>query len=79
MNAASDRAADGTQPTNRLSRIASALLLTAYFLYFNLGSLKVHFALDDVGNIDHYHNITPWQLVLAQFLPWRGDSRPMGG
>jgi hypothetical protein len=79
MKAASDRAGDGPQPTNRLIRIASAIVLTAYFLYFNLGSLKVHFALDDVGNIDHYHNITPWRLVLAQFLPWRGDPRPMGG
>src|ERR1035438_1450544 len=79
MKAASDRAGDGPQPKNRLIRIASAIVLTAYFLYFNLGSLKVHFALDDVGNIDHYHNITPWRLVLAQFLPWRGDSRPMGG
>ena len=79
MKAASDRAGDGPQPKNRLIRIASAIVLTAYFLYFNLGSLKVHFALDDVGNIDHYHNITPWQLVLSQFLPWRGDSRPMGG
>ena len=79
MNAASDRAGDGPHRATRLSRFSSAIFLTAYFLYFNLGSLKVHFALDDVGNIDHYHNISPWQLVLSQFLPWRGDSRPMGG
>jgi hypothetical protein len=79
VKAASDRAGDGQQPTNRLNRLASAILLSAYFLYFNWGSLKVHFALDDVGNIDHYHNISPWQLVLGQFLPWRGDPRPMGG
>lgn len=79
MTAASDRAGDEPRPTNRLGGMASAILLAAYFLYFNRGSLKVHFALDDLGNIDHYHNIAPWQLVLSQFLPWRGDSRPMGG
>jgi len=79
MKAASDRAGDGPHRTTRVGGIASAILLTAYFLYFNWGSLKVHFALDDVGNIDHYHNIPPWQLVLSQFLPWRGDPRPMGG
>jgi hypothetical protein len=79
MKAASGGTDDGPRPTNRLSRLASAILLTAYFLYFNLGSLKVHFALDDLGNIDHYHNVAPWQMALSQFLPWRGDPRPMGG
>jgi hypothetical protein len=54
-------------------------LLTGYFLCFNWGSLRVHFALDALGNIGHYYGYSPWQLVLSNFLPWRGDSRPMGG
>lgn len=56
-----------------------AVLLTVYFLCFNWGSLRVHFAIDDLGNIGHYYNYSPWQLVLSNFLPWRGDSRPLGG
>ena len=53
--------------------------LATYFLCFNWGSLRVHFALDDLGNIGHYYEYSPWQLVLSNFLPWRGDSRPLGG
>jgi len=68
--------APGTQ--NGWWKIASALLLTAYFVCFNWGSLRVHFALDDLGNIDHYYEYSPWQAVLANFLPWRGDVRPLG-
>ena len=56
-----------------------ALFLTGYFLAFNWGSLRVHFAADDVTNIGHYYEYTPTQLVLSNFLPWRGDSRPFGG
>lgn len=60
--------------------IALAVFLTGYFVYFNWGGLRVHFALDDLGNIGHYFtNYTPWQLVLSNLLPWRGDSRPLGG
>ena len=55
------------------------VLLAGYFVYFNRGSLRVHFALDDLGNIGHYYNYSPWQLVLSNFLPWRGDSRPLVG
>jgi hypothetical protein len=60
-------------------KLALALFLTGYFLAFNWGSLRVHFAADDVSNIGHYYESTPWQLVLSNFLPWRGDSRPFGG
>jgi hypothetical protein len=60
-------------------KVALATFLAGYFLCFNWGSLCVHFALDDLGNIGHYYNYSPWQLVLSNFLPWRGDSRPLGG
>lgn len=59
--------------------LAFAVLLASYFLFFNLGSLRVHFALDDLGNMGHYFRLGPWRLILSQFLPWRGDYRPMGG
>jgi hypothetical protein len=65
--------------TSSWRKFALAILLAAYFLCFNWGSLRVHFALDDLGNIGHYYEYSPWQLVLSNFLPWRGDSRPLGG
>ena len=58
---------------------ALAVVLLGYFVAFNWGALRVHFAIDDVGNIGHYFDYSPLQLVLSNFLPWRGDSRPMGG
>jgi hypothetical protein len=66
-------------PASKWRRLALAALLTAYFLAFNWGSLRVHFAPDDLSNIGHYFEYSPRQLVLSNFLPWRGDSRPMGG
>jgi len=27
----------------------------------------------------HYFEYSPWQLALSNFLPWRGDYRPLGG
>ena len=60
-------------------KLALATFLAGYFLIFNWGSLRVRFALDDLANIGHYYEYSPWQLVLSNFLPWRGDSRPMGG
>jgi len=66
-------------PAHTWRKLALAALFTAYFLCFNWGSLRVHFALDDLGNIGHYFEYPPWQLVLANFLPWRGDYRPLGG
>ena len=64
---------------HRTWKFALAVCLAAYFLAFNWASLRVHFALDDISNIGHYYEYSPWQLVLSNFLPWRGDSRPMGG
>ena len=55
-----------------------AIFLTAYFLWFNWGSLRVRFALDDLANLRHYFEIPAAQLILSNFLPWRGDYRPLG-
>lgn len=55
-----------------------AIFFVAYFLFFNWESIGVHFAIDGFGNIGHYYNIPPWQLVVSQFVPWRGDVRPLG-
>ncbi len=51
----------------------------AWFLFFNWDGLRVHFALDDIGNMAHYYRDGPWWLAASQFLPWRGYYRPMGG
>ena len=47
-------------------------------VWFNWGSLRVRFALDDLANLRHYFEIPVAQLVLSNFLPWRGDYRPLG-
>jgi len=58
---------------------AGAAFLLAYFIYFNWGSLNVHFAIDDLGNMAHYYR-GGWRLLLiSQFRIWHGDYRPMGG
>jgi len=67
------------QPPAGWWRFGLAVFLAGYFLCFNWGSLRVHFALDDLANIGHYYNYSPWQMVLSNFLPWRGDYRPLGG
>lgn len=66
-------------PYPRWRNLAVAVSLFVYFICFNWGSLRVHFALDDLGNIGHYYEYSPWQMVLSNFLPWRGDSRPLAG
>ena len=63
---------------NRWWKVALAVFLAAYFLSFNWASLRVHFALDDLANMRHYFEYSPGQLVLSNFLPWRGDYRPLG-
>ena len=55
------------------------MFLLAWFLFFNWDGLRVHFALDDIGNMAHYYRDGPWWLAASQFLPWRGYYRPMGG
>jgi hypothetical protein len=62
----------------RWRKFALAIFLTAYFLYCNWGSLRVHFAIDELANIRYYFDPTVWQNLLANFLPWRGDYRPFG-
>jgi hypothetical protein len=63
----------------RWRNAALAVFLPAWFLFFNWDSLRVHFALDDIGNMAHYYRDGPWWLGATQFLPWRGYYRPMGG
>ena len=65
--------------THRRRRLAFAAFLLAYFVYFNYGGLRVHFAVDDIGNMAHYYRGGPLALAISQFTLWRGDYRPMGG
>jgi len=73
-----DAAAGPPARESRWWKAALALFLAGYFLYFNWGSLRVHFALDDLSNIRYYFDMPPAQAVLANLLPWRGDFRPLG-
>lgn len=63
----------------RWRKLAFAAFLLAYFVYFTRGGLRVHFALDGIGNLAHYYRQGPWALALSQFTLWHGDYRPMGG
>jgi hypothetical protein len=59
---------------------AFGLFLAAWFLYFSRGAAGVHFAPDDMMNIDSFYwSPGPWRLFDSQFLIWRGYYRPMGG
>ena len=59
---------------------AFAAFLVAWFVYFSWDGLRVHFAPDDMMNIDSFYwTPGPWRLVYSQFLIWRGYYRPMGG
>ena len=60
-------------------RAALVAFLLAYFLYFTYDGLRVHFAVDDIGNMAHYYRGGPLALAVSQFTLWRGDYRPMGG
>jgi hypothetical protein len=64
---------------HRWRRLAFAAFLLAYFLYFTYDGLRVHFALDDLGNMGHYYRGGPLALAVSQFTVWHGDYRPMGG
>jgi hypothetical protein len=66
-------------PTHRRRSFAFAAFLLVYFLYFTWDGLRVHFAVDDIGNMAHYYRGGPVSLILSQFTLWRGDYRPMGG
>jgi len=64
---------------HRWRRLAFAAFLLAWFVYFTHDGLRVHFAVDDIGNIAHYWRGGPLALAVSQFTLWRGDYRPMGG
>jgi len=72
--------ASAAKPSARLRPLAGGMLLGGWFLYFSRGVLGVHFAPDDMMNIDNFY-WTPglWRVVYSQFLIWRGYYRPMGG
>jgi hypothetical protein len=64
---------------HRWRRLAFAVFLLAWFLYFTHDGLRVHFAVDDIGNMAHYYRGGPLALAVLQFTLWRSDYRPMGG
>jgi hypothetical protein len=64
---------------HRWRRLAFAAFLLAYFIYFTYDGLRVHFAVDDIGNMAHYYRGGPLALGISQFTLWHGDYRPMGG
>jgi hypothetical protein len=64
----------------RVRRLCFGLLLLAWFLCFSRDVLGVHFAPDDMMNMDNFYwSPGPWRLLYSQFLIWRGYYRPMGG
>jgi hypothetical protein len=68
------------EPSARLRGLAGGLLLGAWFLYCSRDVLGVHFAPDDMMNIDNFYwTPGPWRQIYSQFLIWRGYYRPMGG
>jgi hypothetical protein len=60
--------------------LSIGLLFAGWFVYFSRDVLGVHFAPDDMMNVDSFY-WTPglWRLFYSQFLIWRGYYRPMGG
>ncbi len=60
-------------------RAALIVFLAVYFAYFSRNALTVHFAPDDMMNMDSYWRMRPLQLLLAQVMPWRPFYRPLGG
>jgi len=63
----------------RWRRPAFAAFLLAYFLHFAWDGLGARFAPDDMMNMASHWRLGPVGLLLAQFTPWRGVLRPMGG
>ena len=60
-------------------KLAFALLILTYFLYFNWDGLWAQFAADDMMNMAYYWRLKPIRMVLHLFMPWRGPYRPMAG
>jgi len=63
----------------RWRRLAFAAFVLVWFVYFTHDGLRVHFALDEIGNIGHYWRGGRLALAVSQFTIWHGDYRPMGG
>jgi hypothetical protein len=60
-------------------KLAFAAFVLAWFVFFTYDGLRVHFAVDDIGNMAHYFRGGPVALAISQFTIWHGDYRPMGG
>lgn len=59
-------------------KLAFALLILTYFLYFTWDGLRVRFAADDMMNMTIKWRLPPTQMLLDLFMPWRGAFRPIG-
>ena len=62
----------------RWRRIALAVFLLAYFLYFEWDTLKVHFASDELFSMWLYWH-EPYRMLAAQFKLWEFYFRPTVG
>ena len=72
--------ASPVKPALRARKFGCGLFLFAWFVYFSHDVPGVHFAPDDMMNIDNFYwSPGPWRLIYSQFLFWRGYYRPMGG
>jgi hypothetical protein len=70
------KTAGATRASNWRERVCG-VLVAAYFLYFAADTVWVHFAPDDMMNMASYWRLTPWQILLSLFMPWRGFYRPI--
>jgi hypothetical protein len=62
----------------RFGKLAAALFILFYFLYFSWFRLRTYFAADDMMNMASYFRAGPWRALVAQFLFWKAPVRPMG-
>lgn len=60
-------------------RIASFLVVLAYFLVLAWHSLWVHFSADDMMNLGGYWLAGPWKVLQGGILYFTNFYRPMGG
>jgi hypothetical protein len=60
------------------TRLAFALLIVVYFVYFSWPGTFAPLALDTFANIDGYWRQGVSRLAVSQFQLWGGSYRPMG-
>ena len=60
-------------------RRLAIFFLLAWFAFFCWDAVPVHFAPDDMMNMAYYLRVTPLQMLVTQFVPWRGPYRPLAG